>query len=100
MDGMWVDSEELRYDEPVKNIIKTGTLGIGFIGLAMPHVARILFRDADHRTLLPAAALTGTVSLLICDVVSKILLLPVNTITALLGIPIVVWVVVRNKNIV
>ena len=73
---------------------------IGFIGLAIPHVARILFRDADHRTLLPAAALTGAVSLLICDIVSKILLLPVNTITALLGIPIVVWVVVRNKNIV
>ncbi|MBR2072593.1 MAG: iron ABC transporter permease, partial [Alistipes sp.] len=35
-----------------------------------------------------------------CDIVSKLLTLPVNTITALLGIPIVVWVVVRNKNIV
>ena len=39
MDGMWVDSEELRYDEPVKNIIKTGTLGIGFIGLAETLIA-------------------------------------------------------------
>ena len=73
---------------------------IGFIGLAIPHVARILFRDADHRTLLPAAALTGAVSLLICDIISKILVLPVNTITALLGIPIVIWVVIRNKSIV
>ena len=73
---------------------------IGFIGLAIPHVARILFCDADHRTLLPAAALTGAVALLVCDIVSKLLTLPVNTITALLGIPIVVWVVVRNKNIV
>lgn len=73
---------------------------IGFIGLAIPHVARILFCDADHRTLLPAAALTGAVALLICDIVSKLLTLPINTITALLGIPIVVWVVVRNKNIV
>ena len=73
---------------------------IGFIGLAIPHVARILFCDADHRTLLPAAALTGAVALLVCDIVSKLLSLPVNTITALLGIPIVVWVVVRNKNIV
>ena len=73
---------------------------IGFIGLATPHVARILFRDADHRTLLPAAALTGAVSLLICDIISKILVLPVNTITALLGIPIVIWVVIRNKSIV
>lgn len=73
---------------------------IGFIGLAIPHVARILFCDADHRTLLPAAALTGAVALLVCDIVSKLLTLPVNTITALLGIPIVIWVVVRNKNIV
>lgn len=73
---------------------------IGFIGLAIPHVARILFCDADHRTLLPAAALTGAVALLVCDIVSKLLTLPINTITALLGIPIVIWVVVRNKNIV
>jgi iron complex transport system permease protein len=49
---------------------------------------------------MPATALTGAVALLLCDIVSKLLTLPVNTITALLGIPIVVWVVVRNKNIV
>lgn len=73
---------------------------IGFIGLAIPHVARLIFSDADHRTLMPAAALTGAVALLVCDIVSKLLTLPINTITALLGIPIVVWVVIRNKNIV
>ena len=73
---------------------------IGFIGLAIPHVARMLIRNADHRLLLPATALTGAVSLLICDIISKILVLPVNTITALLGIPIVIWVVIRNKSIV
>lgn len=39
MDGMWEDSEDLRYDEPVKNVIKTGTLGIGFIGLAETLIA-------------------------------------------------------------
>lgn len=73
---------------------------VGFIGLAIPHLARILFQEADHRILLPATALTGAISLLLCDIVSKLLTLPVNTVTALLGIPIVVWVVVRNKNIV
>ena len=73
---------------------------IGFIGLAIPHLARILFADADHRVLMPAAALVGAVTLLVCDIVSKLLTLPINTITALLGIPIVVWVVIRNKNIV
>ncbi len=73
---------------------------VGFIGLAIPHLARAIFLDADHRTLMPATMLTGAVALLLCDIVSKLLTLPVNTITALLGIPIVVWVVVRNKNIV
>lgn len=71
---------------------------IGFIGLAMPHVARAIFRNADHRTLMPAAALTGAASLLLCDMIAKMLALPVNSITALLGIPVVIWVVVRNKN--
>lgn len=73
---------------------------VGFIGLAIPHLARIIFQDADHRVLLPASMLTGAVALLLCDIVSKLLTLPVNTVTALLGIPIVVWVVIRNKNIV
>ena len=71
---------------------------IGFIGLAMPHVARMLFREADHRVLLPGTLLSGAAVLLLCDIVSKMFTLPVNAITALLGIPIVVWVVLRNKS--
>lgn len=73
---------------------------IGFVGLAIPHIARMLFSNADHRVLLPATALCGAVVLLMCDIVSKWLTLPINTITALLGIPIVIWVVIRNKSIV
>ena len=72
---------------------------VGFVGLAVPHVARMLFRAADHRTLIPATALTGSCVLLLCDVVSKWLTLPINTITALMGIPIVVLVVMRHKSI-
>ena len=72
---------------------------IGFVGLAIPHIARMLFRNADHRVLVPASALCGAVILLCCDIVSKWLTLPINTITALLGIPIVIWVVIRNKNL-
>lgn len=70
---------------------------IGFVGLAVPHVARAIFKDSDHRVLMPGSALCGAVVLLFCDLVSKLLTLPINTITALLGIPIVIWVVVRNK---
>ena len=72
---------------------------IGFIGLAIPHVTRILFKNSDHRVLLPGTTLSGASILLFCDVISKIFTLPINTITALLGIPIVVWVVLRNKSI-
>lgn len=72
---------------------------IGFIGLAMPHVTRMLFDNSDHRVLVPATVLSGASILLLCDLISKLFTLPVNAITALLGIPVVVWVVVRNKSI-
>ncbi len=70
---------------------------IGFIGLAMPHVTRMIFRTSDHRILVPATLLTGSVVLLVCDIISKLLTLPINSITALLGIPIVIFVVLRIK---
>jgi len=70
---------------------------IGFIGLAMPHVTRMMFADSDHRILVPGTILSGASILLVCDIVSKLFVLPINAITALLGIPIVVWVVLRNK---
>ena len=72
---------------------------IGFIGLAMPHVTRMLFDNSDHRILIPGTVLTGASVLLLCDLVSKLFTLPVNAITALLGIPVVVWVVLRNKSV-
>lgn len=71
---------------------------IGFIGLAVPHIARMLLRDSDHRTLLPGSMLAGAALLLLCDIVSKLFTLPVNAITALLGIPIVVWVVLKYRR--
>lgn len=70
---------------------------IGFIGLAIPHITRMIMRNSDHRILLPATILTGAAIMLICDIISKLFTLPINAITALVGIPIVVWVVVRNR---
>lgn len=72
---------------------------IGFIGMALPHVARMLFSDADHRILIPACMLVGADVMLACDIISKFFTVPVNAITALVGIPIVVWVVVKNKPV-
>lgn len=76
---------------------------IGFIGIAVPHIARMLFSEADHRVLMPASMLIGAAMMLLCDVVSQLpgydMVLPINTITALMGIPIVVMVIVRNRKI-
>lgn len=72
---------------------------VGFIGLAVPHLARMLFASADHRVLMPASMLSGAALLLVCDLVSKSLALPINTVTALMGIPVVIVVVVRNRNL-
>ena len=72
---------------------------IGFVGLAVPHLARMLFRSADHRTLVPASLLIGIAMMLACDIVAKSLTLPINTVTALMGIPIVVYIVTRNRSL-
>ena len=72
---------------------------IGFVGLAVPHLARMAFSSADHRTLLPASVLVGMVMLLLCDIIAKSLTLPINTITALMGIPVVVHIVIGNRNL-
>ena len=72
---------------------------VGFIGLAVPHLARMLFASADHRVLMPASMLSGAALLLVCDLISKSLALPINTVTALMSIPVVIVVVVRNRNL-
>ena len=72
---------------------------VGFIGLAVPHLARMLFASADHRILMPGSMLAGAALLLVCDLISKTLALPINTVTALMGIPVVIIVVVRNRNL-
>lgn len=70
---------------------------IGFIGLAMPHVTRLIFRNSDHRVLVPATMIVGAAVMLVCDILSKLFVLPVNAVTALFGIPVVIWVVLRSK---
>jgi iron complex transport system permease protein len=76
---------------------------IGFIGIAVPHVSRLLFKSADHRLLIPAVILTGGAVMLISDILSQMPgkggILPVNSVTALLGIPVVIWIIFRNQKI-
>ncbi len=69
---------------------------IGFIGMAVPHIARGIFRSADHRVLIPASAIVGAIVLIACDILSRRFLIPINAVTSLAGIPVVVYVVLRK----
>lgn len=73
---------------------------VGFIGLAVPHIARLLFNNADHRILMPGTLLTGVIGMLICDIIAKRFMLPINCITALLGVPVILWVIAKNLRII
>jgi iron complex transport system permease protein len=75
---------------------------IGFIGIAVPHITRILLRTSDHKILIPGTILTGASVMLISDIISQLpgsdTVLPVNSVTSLIGIPVVIWVIFRNRN--
>ncbi len=76
---------------------------IGFIGIAVPHIARLLFGTTDHRKLLPGTILIGSVIMSLSDIISRLpgheIVLPVNSVTALIGIPVVVWIILRRHRI-
>jgi len=75
---------------------------IGFIGIAVPHIVRNIFRSSDHKILVPGTILTGSIIMLISDIISQLpgteRILPVNSVTSLIGIPVVIWVILRRKN--
>jgi iron complex transport system permease protein len=74
---------------------------IGFIGIAVPHIARMIFRNADHKVLLPATALLGASLMIIADTISQMPgqpeVLPINTVSALLGVPVILVIILKSK---
>ena len=81
----------------------TGFCGpIGFVGIAVPHLVRSLLRTSNHFVLIPGAILAGATVMLGCDIVSQVpgyqTVLPINAITALLGSPVVIWVILRSRT--
>ena len=75
---------------------------IMFIGLAVPHLARAIFRSSDHRVLMPATALCGAVLALVCNFIARMPgfegALPVNSVTALVGAPVIASVLFRRRQ--
>ena len=72
---------------------------IAFVGVAIPHIARGLFRTSGHKILLPAVVLCGASLLLICDIITQIptYTLPINTVSALFGAPIIIWIILKRR---
>ena len=72
---------------------------IAFIGVAVPHIARGIFRTSNHRITIPACALIGACLLLVCDALCSLFIypLPISTVSALFGAPIIIWIILKHK---
>lgn len=76
---------------------------IAFIGLAIPHISKLVFQTSNHKTLFFATLLLGAIIMLLCDTVSQLpgfnFTLPINAITSILGAPVVIWLLVKKQGI-
>jgi iron complex transport system permease protein len=76
---------------------------IAFVGLAVPHLTRMLADTTNHRVLIPAVMLYGSSLMLLCDTIAQIpgsaTIIPINAITSLIGAPVVIWVIIKAKKV-
>jgi iron complex transport system permease protein len=76
---------------------------IAFVGIAVPHLARLAIDTTNHKLLIPAVMMCGGIMLLFCDILSRFpgsdFILPINAMTALIGAPVVIWVILRSKKV-
>jgi iron complex transport system permease protein len=76
---------------------------IAFVGLAVPHIAKLLFQTSNHKTLFFSTLLVGGILMLLCDLISQMpflsMTLPINAITSIMGAPVVIWLLIGKKNI-
>ena len=74
---------------------------ISFIGLAVPHIARLLFRTDNHRVLMPATLISGAIVALGCNLVCVLpesTILPINAVTPFVGAPVILYVILRERR--
>ena len=73
---------------------------VAFIGLAVPHIARLLTREADHRTLMPATMLCGGAIALLCNIICALppnMIIPLNAVTPIFGAPVIIYIIVKKR---
>lgn len=76
---------------------------LAFVGIAVPHIVRMFVKTSNHAVLIPATLLFGAIFMLICDIIAQLpgfdLVIPINSVAALMGIPVVIYVIIRNKRL-
>lgn len=106
--SMGVPIKRLRWLIVLSTSITAGVITafcgpIAFVGIGVPHLARLMFRTANQRVLFPATLLLGMIILLICDSIAQMpgsdYTLPINVITSLLGAPLVISMLLKNRNV-
>jgi iron complex transport system permease protein len=107
--SMGVNIKKTRLIIIVITAILTGVITafsgpIAFVGLAVPHLSRMLFNTSNHKLLIPATFLIGGIVMLISDTIAQLpnsaYTLPINAITTIFGAPIVIWLLIRKKQII
>jgi iron complex transport system permease protein len=107
--SLGLDVKKSRFIIIIATSLLAGTITafagpIAFIGLAIPHITRQIFNTSNHQLLLPAVFLFGAIVMLICDSIAQLptsdYTLPINAITSLIGAPVVVWLLVRQRKMV
>lgn len=105
--SLGINLKQTRYIVLIVTSLITGVITafsgpIAFIGLAVPHLTKLIFTTSNHRILLPAVAILGAILMLICDSIAQVptseYTLPINAITSLFGAPIVIWLLVRKHK--
>ncbi|MEX2513764.1 MAG: iron ABC transporter permease [Cyclobacteriaceae bacterium] len=103
--SLGVNTTHLKWVMIISTGILTGSITafcgpIAFIGIAIPHIARMAFKTSDHKILFPAVALIGTIGVLFCDSLSQLpgsyQTLPINAVTTLIGAPVVIWLIIKR----
>ncbi|NJD21054.1 MAG: iron ABC transporter permease [Melioribacter sp.] len=93
-------------------VIAVGILGgvitafcgpIAFIGIAVPHITRKTLGEFDHKILIPAVCLVGSILALLCDIISQLIwheqTIPINVVTSLVGAPVVIWIIIQQRKV-
>ena len=102
--GLGINVERTRWMMVLASCLLAGSVTafcgpIAFIGVAVPHIARGIFATSNHRLTVPASALIGANILLVCDILCNLgtYSLPISTMSALFGAPIILWIVLKKK---